>query len=119
VCQRRFTTYEIIEVLPLIVIKKDGKRQEFDPAKIMAGLIKSCYKRPVSTEQMQMLVNEIHSDLLNSMTNEIAATDIGHMIMNKLRELDEISYVRFASVYLEFKDVETLMHEIQLLTEQK
>ena len=119
VCQRRFTTYEIVEVMPLMVIKKDGSRQEFDPGKIMTGLLKSCYKRPVTTEQMETLVDDLRSDIMNAMSPEIPATDIGHMVMEKLRVLDEISYVRFASVYRKFEDVETFVREIQLLKEQQ
>ncbi|MCL2212705.1 MAG: transcriptional regulator NrdR [Oscillospiraceae bacterium] len=112
-CNRRFTTYEIIEVMPVMVKKKDGSVQEFDPAKIRTGLIKSCYKRPVDTQVIEKLISEVETDLLNSMNSEVLSEEIGQLVMEKLRKVDEISYVRFASVYREFKDVETLMREIQ------
>ena len=119
-CCRRFTTYEIIEVMPVMVKKKDGSLQEFDPGKIMSGLIKSCYKRPVTTQDLETLIADVEADLLNSMNSEVPSEEIGLMVMDKLRKLDEISYVRFASVYREFKDVETLMREIQgIMTTKK
>lgn len=118
-CRKRFTTYEIIEVSPVFVIKKDGTHEVFDRNKIMTGLIKSCYKRPVTHDQLSALVSEIESELMNSLTAEITTTEIGNMVMEKLRRLDEVSYVRFASVYREFKDVETFMHELQLIKKEK
>lgn len=118
-CQKRFTTYEIIESQPLIVIKKDGAREIFDQNKIMTGLVKACYKRPVSVEQMKELIAEIEAELQNSLKNEIPTTEIGSLVMEKLKKLDEISYVRFASVYREFKDVETFMAEISDLQKEK
>lgn len=118
-CHKRFTTYEIIEALPILVVKKDGSREVFDRNKIMTGLVKSCYKRPVSHEQLSALVSEIEGELQNSLNSEVRTAEIGKMVMEKLRKLDEVSYVRFASVYREFKDVETFMKELQLLREEK
>lgn len=118
-CHKRFTTYEIIEASPVFVIKKDGTHEVFDRNKIMTGLVKSCYKRPVTHDQLSALVSEIESELMNSLTTEITTTEIGNIVMEKLRRLDEVSYVRFASVYREFKDVETFMHELQLIKEEK
>lgn len=118
-CQKRFTTYEVIESLPIIVIKKDNTREIFDRNKLLTGLVKACYKRPVSVEQMNSLINEIESELQNSLKNEVHTSEIGSMIMEKLKKLDEISYVRFASVYREFKDVETFMKELSELKKEK
>ena len=118
-CKKRFTTYEIIDAVPVFVVKKNGTKEMFDRNKIMAGLVKSCYKRPVTNEQLSVLISEIESELQNSLTSEIHTTDIGVMVMEKLRKLDEVSYVRFASVYREFKDVETFMHELKLLAAEK
>ena len=118
-CKKRFTTYEIIDVVPVFVIKKNGSKEMFDRNKIMAGLVKSCYKRPVTHEQLNALISEIETELQNSLTSEIHTADIGVMVMEKLRRLDEVSYVRFASVYREFKDVETFMHELKLLANER
>ena len=118
-CKKRFTTYEIIDAVPVFVIKKNGSKEMFDRNKIMTGLIKSCYKRPVTHEQLNALISEIETELQNSLTSEIHTTDIGVMVMEKLRKLDEVSYVRFASVYREFKDVETFMHELKLLAKER
>jgi len=118
-CKRRFTTYEIIDAAPIFVIKKDGSREIFDRNKILSGLIKSCYKRPVTHDQLNNLVSEVESELMNSLRDEVKSTEIGTMVMNKLRDLDEVSYVRFASVYREFKDVETFMKEIERLKSEK
>ena len=118
-CKKRFTTYEIIDMIPVFVIKKNGTKEMFDRNKIMAGLVKSCYKRPVTNEQLNALISEIESELQNSLTSEIHTTDIGVMVMEKLRRLDEVSYVRFASVYREFKDAETFMHELKLLAAER
>lgn len=118
-CHKRFTTYEIIEALPILVVKKDGTREVFDRNKVMTGLVKSCYKRPVSHEQLNALVSEIESELQNSLSSEVKTSEIGRMVMDKLRGLDEVSYVRFASVYREFKDADTFMRELQLLQNEK
>jgi len=118
-CQKRFTTYEIIETLPLIVVKKDGAREIFDRNKLLTGLVKACYKRPPTVDQLQALISDIESELQNSLTDEIPSVRIGEMVMERLKTLDEVSYVRFASVYREFKDVETFMAEISDLRKGK
>lgn len=114
-CGKRFTTYEILDSVPMMVVKKDGKREIFDRNKIKTGVIKSCYKRPVTNEQIDALVSDIESELANSLRLEFSTEEIGSMVMERLRALDEVSYVRFASVYREFKDVETFMCELQEL----
>ncbi|MBQ8398912.1 MAG: transcriptional repressor NrdR [Clostridia bacterium] len=117
-CKRRFTTYEFVETVPLTVVKKNGSEEIFDRSKIMAGLLKSCYKRPVTRDQMEELVNDIEGELMNSLSSRVSTTDIGVMVMDRLQKLDEVSYVRFASVYREFKDARTFMKELQKLTEK-
>lgn len=114
-CKYRFTTYEVIEVVPLFVIKKDGSKEVFDRKKLFAGLLKSCYKRPVTSEQLENAVTEIENELMNSLRSEIPSEEIGNKAMEKLRELDEVSYVRFASVYREFKDIDTFLQAIKSL----
>ena len=118
-CGKRFTTFEVIETVPLMVIKKDGSREIFDRNKLMTGIVKSCYTRPVSNEQISELVNEIESEFANSLRTEFSSSEIGEMVMDRLRKLDEVSYVRFASVYREFKDVATFMRELQQLLTKK
>lgn len=117
-CGRRFTTYEKIETLPLLVIKKDRRREPFDADKIRRGLVKACEKRPVAIADIESLVNEIEMAMLNSMDQEVTTTRIGEMAMDGLRKLDEVSYIRFASVHRQFKDIQTFMRELsQLLAE--
>ena len=111
-CKRRFTTYECVETIPLIVIKKDGTRELFDRNKLLSGLLKACQKRPVNAED---IAAEIESELQNSLRTEISTVEIGEMVMVKLKEKDEVAYVRFASVYREFKDIETFMAELRRL----
>lgn len=118
-CQKRFTTYEKIERQPILVIKKDNRREEFDRSKILNGIIKACQKRPVSIEQMNKIVDEIENEIYNSMRDEISSREIGEMVMEKLKKLDEISYVRFASVYRQFKDINTFIEELQKLLTEK
>ena len=119
-CGYRFTTYEIIDTIPIYVIKKDGKREIYDRNKLMAGMIKACYKRPVNDEQLEAAADEIELEMKNSLKTEYRSTELGVLVMEKLRELDEVSYVRFASVYREFKDVETFMKELKdLMKKQK
>lgn len=118
-CQKRYTTYEIIDAIPIIIIKKDGTREIFDRNKIVAGLLKACYKRPVTLNQLNDLAAEIEIELQNSLKNEHFSHEIGVMVMEKLKVLDEVSYVRFASVYREFKDAETFMDELRGLKEQR
>lgn len=114
-CKKRFTTYEVLEIAPLFVLKKDGTREVFDKQKILAGLVKSCYKRPVKPSDLDDLVDDIEAELLNSLRSEIPTTEIGVMVMDRLQKLDEVSYVRFASVYREFKDIDTFLMAINQL----
>lgn len=114
-CKNRFTTYERIEFTPIMVIKKNGVRQQFDRNKIIGGMIKSCEKRPVSTQTIEKAVDEIESELNNNMIKEIDSSKIGDMVIDKLKELDEIAYVRFASVYRQFKDINEFKKEINKL----
>lgn len=112
-CKKRFTTYERIEEINLMVIKKDKSREAFDREKILRGILKSCEKRNITLNQMEEIVDSIEKDLLNSMKREISSIEIGEMVMEKLRSLDEVSYIRFASVYKEFKDIDSFMSEIK------
>ena len=114
-CRRRFTTYEVIDSVQLVVIKKDGSKEFFDRMKLESGLMKACQKRPVDTAA---LAREIESELQNSLRAEITTTEIGEIIMDKLKALDAVSYVRFASVYREFKDVATFMEELERLNKK-
>lgn len=111
-CGNRFTTYEKIENLPLMVIKKDGSRQPFNRDKLIAGISKSCEKRPVSTEQIEILVDSIENRYQNSLKREVSSREIGERVMEGLKEIDEVAYVRFASVYRQFKDVSSFLHEL-------
>lgn len=108
-CQRRFTTFEVIESVQIFVIKKDGSKELFDSAKLLSGLLKACQKRPVNAEAIAL---EIEAELQNSMKREISSVDIGEMVMQKLKAADDVAYVRFASVYREFKDIETFIKEL-------
>lgn len=114
-CAKRFTTYEKVESVPLIVIKKDGSRQTFRREKIIDGLVRACEKRPVSLQQIEDLTDEIESKFYNSFEREIPSEKIGELVMEKLKSLDEVAYVRFASVYRQFKDVNTFIKEIEKL----
>jgi len=118
-CQKRFTTYEIMEQLPLIVVKKDGSRQTFDKHKLINGMLRACEKRPVPLSELQAVADEIELDLLNSLEREIRTTDVGEMVMNKLKTLDEVAYVRFASVYRQFRDINTFMTELNKLLKEE
>ena len=118
-CQNRFTTYETVEKLPLLVIKKDKTRQAFDKTKLLNGIIEACHNRPITLEQMESVVNEIELELQNSLTHEVSSSKIGVLVMEKLKALDEVAYVRFASVYREFKDLDTFMRELEKLKSQK
>lgn len=118
-CQKRFTTYEIMERVPLIVIKKDGSRQTFDKVKVLNGMLRACEKRPVALADMQKAVDEIEQELQNSLEREVDSTAIGEFVMKKLKELDEVAYVRFASVYRQFKDLNTFMEELNKLLTDK
>lgn len=119
-CNNRFTTYEKIENLPLMVVKKDGSRQAFSRDKLLAGISKSCEKRPVSTSQIEELVNSIENCCQNSLKREISSREIGEKVMDGLKEIDEVAYVRFASVYRQFKDVSSFLHELnEILKKQE
>lgn len=111
-CGKRFTTYEKLETMPLMVIKKDRSREAYDRSKIEAGIIHSCHKRPVSTQQIKGMIDEIENQIFNMEEKEVETTVIGELVMERLKGLDEVAYVRFASVYREFKDVNTFMEEI-------
>ena len=112
-CGKRFTTYEKVETMPLIVIKKDNNREPYDRQKIVSGILRSCHKRPISADQINRLVDEIETEIFNREEREIPAQEIGEIVMNRLKDLDAVAYVRFASVYREFKDVNTFMDEIK------
>ena len=112
-CGKRFTTYEKVETLPLIVVKKDNNREPFDREKIVAGIVRTCHKRPISMKQINDMVDDIEGQIFNMEEKEIPTTTIGSIVMDKLKDLDEVAYVRFASVYREFKDVNTFMDEIK------
>lgn len=112
-CGKRFTTYEKVETLPLIVVKKDNNREPYDREKIVAGIVRSCHKRPISMTQINDMVDDIEGQIFNMGEKEIPTTTIGSIVMDKLKDLDEVVYVRFASVYREFKDVNTFMDEIK------
>jgi len=118
-CQKRFTTYETIETVPIIVIKKDRSRESFDRNKIFNSIIRACDKRQVTRNDMEEIVNEIESALQNSFQGEVSSTVIGEMVMEKLKILDEVAYVRFASVYRQFKDISAFMNEIKSLIAEK
>ena len=116
-CGKRFTTYEKVETIPLIVIKKDQNREQFDRSKIEAGVLRACHKRPVSAEQIHRLVDDVETEVFNLEEREIPSSVIGEIVMGHLKELDAVAYVRFASVYREFKDVNTFMAELKKILE--
>ena len=118
-CQKRFTTYEIIESVPVIVVKKDKSREVFDRNKLFNGMLRACEKRPVSLDAIEKAVNEIEATLQNSLDREVTSVHIGELAMDKLRELDEVAYVRFASVYRQFKDINTFMDELAKILSEK
>ena len=118
-CQKRFTTYEIIESLPIIVIKKDKSREVFNRDKLLNGLLRACEKRPVSLEKLEDIIDDIEAVLQNSLDREISSDKIGELVMDKLKEVDEVAYVRFASVYKRFDDIHTFMDELQELIDKK
>ena len=118
-CQKRFTTYEIMEQLPLIVVKKDGTRQTFDKVKLLNGMLRACEKRPVPLSDLQQVADEIELELLNSLEREIKTSEVGEMVMNRLKTLDEVAYVRFASVYRQFRDINTFMAELNKLLKEE
>ena len=118
-CEKRFTTYETVESLPMVVIKKDGSRQSFDRQKVFNGMLRACEKRPVSVAQLEQLAAEIEQSLQNSLEREINTQEIGEQVMDKLKNVDEVAYVRFASVYRQFKDINTFMQELSKILAEK
>ena len=119
-CSKRFTTYETVESLPMVVVKRDGSRQTFDRRKLVNGMLRACEKRPVSVAQLEKLGEEIEQELQNSLEREISTEHVGELVMDKLKGVDEVAYVRFASVYRQFKDINTFMRELnKLLDEDK
>lgn len=114
-CAKRFTTYEIIETVPIVVVKKDKSRQAFDRVKLFNGMLRACEKRPVSIDQIEKVVTDIETELQNSLDREVTSVHIGELVMDKLKGLDEVAYVRFASVYRQFKDINTFMDELTKL----
>ena len=118
-CERRFTTYETVESLPMVVIKKDGSRQSFDRSKVLRGIQRSCEKRPVPVAEMERMTTEIEQELQNNLEREISTELVGEMVMDKLKKADEVAYVRFASVYRQFKDINTFMSELNKLLHEK
>ena len=118
-CEKRFTTYETVESLPMVVIKKDGSRQSFDRGKVLRGMIRACEKRPVPFDELERISEEIEQNLQNSLEREVSTEAIGEQVMDKLRSVDEVAYVRFASVYRQFKDIDTFMHELNKLLADK
>jgi|ERR1051326_8134295 len=118
-CERRFTTYERSDEIPYMVVKKDGRREKFDRQKILTGLLKACEKRPVPMSKLAEVVDAVESRLADSLDRELSTTDIGEMLMEKLKQLDKIAYVRFASVYRDFQDVEAFLNELKNLVLHK
>ncbi len=118
-CGRRFTTYEIVEKIPLVVVKKDGSRQSFDKEKVLRGMIRACEKRPVTMDTMMKVADDIEMEVQNSMERETSTAAIGEMVMERLRDIDQVAYVRFASVYRQFKDISTFMAELNKLLGEK
>lgn len=118
-CHKRFTTYETVESLPLVVIKKDASRQTFDKTKLLNGMLRACEKRPVSLAELDRIANEIEQSLQNEMDREIPTARIGELVMDRLRGVDEVAYVRFASVYRQFKDINSFMEELSKIISSK
>lgn len=118
-CGRRFTSYERIDEIPYMVVKKDGRRETFDRNKIMAGLLRACEKRPISASQLESIVDEVEKQVQDTPDRELSTNDIGKIIMKRLKSLDKVAYVRFASVYLEFEDVSEFMNELKYLVRSR
>lgn len=117
-CSKRFTTYEKVETIPLIVIKKDQNREQYDRSKIEAGVLRACHKRPISAEKITALVDEVETKIFSKEEKEISSSEIGEIVMDKLKDLEAVAYVRFASVYREFKDVNTFMNELKKILDK-
>jgi len=118
-CGKRFTTYEKIEEIPIMVVKRDGRREPFDSEKIRIGIRKACEKRPVAADVQDKLAEDVSREVFNTLASEVTSRDIGEILMKKLKDVDEVAYVRFASVYREFKDTQTFMKELQHLLDEK
>lgn len=118
-CQKRFTTYEKVETIPLIVIKKDSKRESYDRTKLESGVLRACYKRPISADAITGLVDQVETELFTREEREVPSSVIGELVMDKLKNLDSVAYVRFASVYREFKDINTFMDELRKVIEKE
>ena len=117
-CGKRFTTYEVMERLPLLVVKRDGSRQSFDRMKIIGGMVKACEKRPVPVDEIERIADEIEQELQSSLEREVSSAQIGEMIMDRLKDMDQVAYVRFASVYRQFKDINTFLDELNKLLKE-
>ncbi len=117
-CDKRFTTYEKVETIPLIIIKKDNNRETYDRSKIEAGVLRACHKRPVSANEISHLIEEVETQIFNMEEKEISSSKIGELVMSKLKDVDAVAYVRFASVYREFKDVNTFMDELKKMLDK-
>ena len=118
-CGKRFTTYEKIEEIPIMVVKRDGRREQFDSEKIRIGIRKACEKRPIAADVQDRVVDDVSREVFNTLASEVTTRDIGEIVMRKLKDVDEVAYVRFASVYREFKDTQTFMQELQRLLDEK
>ena len=118
-CAKRFTTYEKIEEIPIMVVKRDGRREPFDSEKIRIGIRKACEKRPIAADVQDKLAEDVSREVFNTLASEVTTRDIGEILMRKLKDVDEVAYVRFASVYREFKDTQTFMKELQHLLDEK
>jgi transcriptional repressor NrdR len=118
-CLKRYTTYEKVESIPFMVIKKDKNRQPFSREKLLNGIMKACEKRPISVNEIEKMVDEIEAELMNTLQREVTSRDIGEMVMAKLKQMDDVAYVRFASVYRQFKDINTFMEELHKLLDEK
>ena len=118
-CEKRFTTYEKVETIPLIIIKKDNNRETYDRSKIEAGVLRACHKRPISAAQITQLVDEVETEIFNREEKEVPSAVIGELVMERLKPLDEVAYVRFASVYRQFKDIDSFMRELNKILEER
>ena len=118
-CGKRFTTYETVESLPLVVVKKDGSRQTFDRSKLLGGMVKACEKRPVPLQRLEQAAADVEQQLLNSLSREVRSDRIGELVMEQLKQIDQVAYVRFASVYRQFKDIDSFMAELNKLIQKK
>lgn len=119
ICRKRFTTYETVELVPILVVKKDGSRQAFDRGKLLRSMLKACEKRSIPLDTLETIVSEVELTLQNSMEREVPSTEIGNLVMGKLKQVDQVAYVRFASVYRQFKDINAFMDELNSILKEK